>query len=76
MEVLTFARYILERSLLEYDFIEIRDSITAAAALFIALAIKNGVKEWSSTLQYYSGKVAYVGLLLDSYYYVVFFYHN
>ncbi|KAL7641620.1 UNVERIFIED_CONTAM: hypothetical protein RMT77_007493 [Armadillidium vulgare] len=70
MEILTFARYILERSLLEYDFIEIRDSITAAAALFIALAIKNGVKEWSATLQYYSGYV------LDDFYHVVHMLHE
>ncbi|RWS12217.1 G2/mitotic-specific cyclin-B3-like protein [Dinothrombium tinctorium] len=56
MEVLTLARYVLEMSLMEYDLIEERDSLIAAASLLLALKMK-GVNDgkWSSTLEFYSG---------------------
>jgi hypothetical protein len=45
METLTLARYILEMSLMEYDIIEERDSLVAAAALLLAIKMK-GQPEW------------------------------
>ncbi|WAR27887.1 CCNB3-like protein [Mya arenaria] len=41
METLTLGRYILEMSLMEYDFVPRRESEMAAAALFLALRMKN-----------------------------------
>lgn len=44
METLTLARYILELSLMEYNLITVRDSMLAAAALYIAQKMrKEGV---------------------------------
>lgn len=60
MELLTFARYILESSLLEEEFIEVKGSIMASAALFLALRIKEGIKEWSPALKYYSGSILFL----------------
>jgi len=55
MDTLTLARYISEMSLMEYEFIDVRDSMMAAAALLLALVMK-GVKDpWNKTLEYYSG---------------------
>ncbi|XP_013779843.1 G2/mitotic-specific cyclin-B3-like [Limulus polyphemus] len=54
MEVLTLARYILETSLMDYDLIDTRDSMVAAAALYLAIQMKN-LGEWSPTLEYHSG---------------------
>lgn len=54
MDTLTLARFILETSLMEYDLIDVRDSKIAAAALLLALKMKNN-GEWTPTLQYYSG---------------------
>ncbi|XP_076335108.1 G2/mitotic-specific cyclin-B3-like [Tachypleus tridentatus] len=54
MEVLTLARYILETSLMDYDLIDIRDSMVAAAALLLAIQMKN-LGEWTPTLEYHSG---------------------
>lgn len=46
MPTLTLARYILEMSLMEYSLVTKRDSIIAAAALFIAMKMsKDGVWE-------------------------------
>jgi hypothetical protein len=51
MPVLTFARYILEMSLLDYNFnVETSESLLAAAALVLALKIKE-IKGWTETLQ-------------------------
>ena len=40
METLTLARYILELSLMEYDLVKERDSMIAAAALYIAMRMR------------------------------------
>jgi len=55
MDLLTLARYILELSLVEYEFTNEADSIMAAAALRLALMMKG--ESWSPTLEYYSGYV-------------------
>lgn len=54
METLTLARYILEMSLMEYDFIDALDSMMAAAALLLALKMVKVENPWTPTLQYYS----------------------
>ena len=54
METLTLARYILETSLLEYDFVPVRASKMAAACLSLAMAMKD-LNEWTPTLVYYTG---------------------
>lgn len=55
MPVLTLARYILELSLMEYRLnIEISECEVAAAALILALKMKN-IEGWAPTLKYYSG---------------------
>ncbi len=55
MDTLTLARYILEMSLMEYDFIDVKDSMIAASALLLALVMKKIKNPWSKTLEYYSG---------------------
>ena len=45
METLTLARYILEMSLMEYEFISNRESEMAAASLSLALRMKQA-GEW------------------------------
>lgn len=55
MPVLTFARYILELSLMEYQLnVNTSESKLGMAALVLALRIK-GVVDWQPTLEYYSG---------------------
>ncbi|CAL4123934.1 unnamed protein product [Meganyctiphanes norvegica] len=54
MEDLTLARYILELSLMDYELIDASDSLLAAAALFLAKAIKEDAT-WNQTLAHYSG---------------------
>ena len=55
MAVLTYARYVLETSLLEYKFnVEISESKLAAAALVLAFKVYN-IDGWVNTLAYYSG---------------------
>ncbi|KAG0693501.1 G2/mitotic-specific cyclin-B3 [Chionoecetes opilio] len=54
MEDLTFTRYILEMSLMDYDLIDSSDSALAAAALMLSRCIK-GQPSWTPTLEYYSG---------------------
>jgi len=54
MEVLTLARYILEMSLMEYDFIDGLDSMMAAASLLLALKMTKVENPWTPTLQFYS----------------------
>ncbi|XP_012262868.1 G2/mitotic-specific cyclin-B3 [Athalia rosae] len=54
MPTLTLARYILEYSLMDYSTIMYSDSKMAAAALFIALQMKD-LGGWNATLEYYTG---------------------
>jgi hypothetical protein len=55
MPVLTFGRYILESSLLEYKFnVELSESLLAAATMVVAFKVK-GIEGWEKTLEYYSG---------------------
>lgn len=54
MEDLTFTRYILEMSLMDYELVDLADSALAAAALLLTRIIK-GEPTWTPTLQYYSG---------------------
>ncbi|XP_017876293.1 G2/mitotic-specific cyclin-B3 isoform X2 [Ceratina calcarata] len=54
MPTLTLARYILEYSLMDYSTIMFSDSKMAAAALLLALQMKD-LGGWTSTLEYYSG---------------------
>ncbi|XP_065056730.1 G2/mitotic-specific cyclin-B3-like [Rhopilema esculentum] len=54
MITLTLARYILETSLLHYEYVDCSQSKIAAAALNLAFRMKNnGV--WDKTLEYHSG---------------------
>ncbi|ODM98034.1 G2/mitotic-specific cyclin-B3 [Orchesella cincta] len=54
METLTLARFILEMSLMDYDFIDGLDSMMAASALLLALKILKVENPWTPTLKYYS----------------------
>ncbi|XP_051155373.1 G2/mitotic-specific cyclin-B3 [Leptopilina boulardi] len=54
MPTLTLARYILEYSLMDYATIMFSDSKMAAAALFLALQMKD-LSGWTPTLEYYTG---------------------
>ncbi|XP_024885567.1 G2/mitotic-specific cyclin-B3-like, partial [Temnothorax curvispinosus] len=54
MPTLTLARYILEHSLMDYTMIRFSDSKMAAAALLLALLMKD-LGGWNPTLEYYSG---------------------
>lgn len=54
MPTLTLARYILEFSLMDYSTIMFSDSKMAAAALLLALQMKD-LGGWTPTLEYYSG---------------------
>jgi len=55
MNVLTYARYILETALLEYKFnVDISESKLAAAALVLAFKV-NKTQGWLNTLVFYSG---------------------
>jgi len=66
MPVLTLARYILELSLMEYNFnVECSESEVAAGCLILALKMK-GIKGWGPTLSYYSGyKLADLQSMVD-----------
>ena len=54
METLTLARYILESSLIHYEFVDCSQSKIAAAALNLAFRMK-GCGEWDATLVYHTG---------------------
>ena len=54
MPTLTLARYILEYSLMDYTTISYSDSKMAAAALYLALKMKE-LGDWTTTLEYYTG---------------------
>ena len=45
METLTLGRYVLEMSLMEYEFVHRSESQMAAAALYLALRMKN-ICDW------------------------------
>lgn len=53
METLTLARFILETSLMEYDLVDVKDSLMAASALLLAMKMQN-LSDWTPTLEYYS----------------------
>jgi len=55
MDILTLARYVLEMSLMEYEFIDIKDSMIAASALLLALVMKEVEDPWTKTLEHYTG---------------------
>ncbi|CAG9540440.1 unnamed protein product [Cercopithifilaria johnstoni] len=54
MQTLTLARYVLETSLLFYEFICVPDSLMAAAALLLSMRMTRA-GEWSTRLTKYSG---------------------
>lgn len=54
METLTLARFILEMSLMEYEFIKYRESKMACACLHLAQRMKKS-GEWTETLEFYTG---------------------
>ncbi|CAH1389381.1 unnamed protein product [Nezara viridula] len=54
MPLLTLARFILEYSLMDYSTVTYSDSKMAAAALLLAIIMKQGGR-WTPTLEYYSG---------------------
>ena len=55
MPILTFARYVLEMSLMEYTLnVETSESLVAASALVLAFKVKT-VEGWEQTLEFYSG---------------------
>jgi len=55
MSTLTFARYILETSLLEYDLVDARDSMMAAACLLLAMTLTGTKDAWTPALVHYTG---------------------
>lgn len=56
MDVLTYARYILETALLEYKFnVAVSESKLAAAALVLAFKVNKIDNRWVNTLAFYSG---------------------
>ena len=56
MDVLTYARYILETALLEYKFnVAVSESKLAAAALVLAFKVNKIDNGWVNTLAFYSG---------------------
>ena len=54
MHTLTLARYILETSLMFYQFVGIKDDLMAAASLLLALRMKK-LDNWNAKLVKYSG---------------------
>lgn len=54
IETLTLARYLLESSLLEGQFITKRASMMASSCLYLAMMMKN-CGEWTATLVHYTG---------------------
>ncbi|KAK5971424.1 Cyclin N-terminal domain-containing protein, partial [Trichostrongylus colubriformis] len=55
MPKLTLARYILETSLMFYEFIGVSESLMAAAAILLAFKMHDREAIWSPILQKYSG---------------------
>uniref|UniRef100_A0AC34QUV0 G2/mitotic-specific cyclin-B3 n=1 Tax=Panagrolaimus sp. JU765 TaxID=591449 RepID=A0AC34QUV0_9BILA len=61
MATLTLARYILETSLMFYEYVGVKDDLMAAGALLLALRMKK-IGDWDFRLVKYSG---YTGYTLD-----------
>ncbi|XGW26115.1 hypothetical protein V3C99_007044 [Haemonchus contortus] len=55
MPKLTLARYVLETSLMFYEFIGVSESLMAAAAILLAFKMHDKEATWSPILQKYSG---------------------
>lgn len=55
MPKLTLARYILETSLMFYEFVGVSESLMAGAAMLLALKMHDKEVTWSTILQKYSG---------------------
>uniref|UniRef100_A0A0K0DKS4 G2/mitotic-specific cyclin-B3 n=1 Tax=Angiostrongylus cantonensis TaxID=6313 RepID=A0A0K0DKS4_ANGCA len=55
MPKLTLARYILETSLMFYEFVEVPESLMAAAAILLAFKMHNEEATWTPVLHKYSG---------------------
>lgn len=64
MPLLTLARFILEYSLMDYSTVTYSDSKMAAAALLLAIIMKQG-GSWTPTLEYYSGFYMNFSLILS-----------
>lgn len=54
MEILTLGRYILEMSLMDYEFVKYRDSKLAAACLLLAFKMKKS-GQWDNTMVHFTG---------------------
>lgn len=63
MPTLTLARFVLESCLLEYSFISFSDSKMAAAALYLAIKMKN-LGAWTPTHVYYTGIFYFIETLM------------
>ncbi|GMT03320.1 hypothetical protein PENTCL1PPCAC_25494, partial [Pristionchus entomophagus] len=55
MQTLTLARYILETSLMCYEFVQASESAIAAGAFWLALKMMNAAAEWTPAMHKYSG---------------------
>ncbi|VDP08290.1 unnamed protein product, partial [Heligmosomoides polygyrus] len=55
MPKLTLARYVLETSLMFYEFVGVSESLMAAAAILLAFRMHDREATWSPILQKYSG---------------------
>lgn len=56
MPLLTLARFILEFTLMDYCTVTLSDSKLAAAALYLAIKMKEE-QEWDDTLIYFTGNL-------------------
>lgn len=59
MPTLTLARFVLEQCLLDYALAPLPDSKLAAAALYLALRMKQ-LGAWTPTLRYYTGRCLFI----------------
>jgi len=57
LATLTLARYVLETSLMHYEFVQLPESLVAAAALKLALKIRDNA-DWGEVHVQYSGYTA------------------
>ncbi|GMS78308.1 hypothetical protein PENTCL1PPCAC_483 [Pristionchus entomophagus] len=58
MQTLTLARYVLETSLMYYEFVPASESKIAAGAFFLALKMTDPAAEWMPVMHKYSGYAA------------------
>lgn len=54
METLILGRYLLELALVDYDFVAVKSSMLAAAALWLAVNMKKYDNIWDDTMVYYT----------------------